>query len=263
MSTLEGRLSVAAGELSGDRYGVKILPWLVLLWVLVTWEFGAKAFGIPTYLLPPPSDIAMAFVWNYPVILAELGTTLWAFSIAFGLTVFAGYLLAMLMYEWRILEATLYPYVIVARAIPIVSLIPLIIIWFGFGVRSIVMISFLISFFAMVVNSLAGFKSTEKATIEMLESFSASRWDLYKEVHFYTSLPLVFAGTKICVILAFTGVIVGEFLMGSAGIGFLILEYNNSLATAKMFASIFTIAVTQLFLFGTVVLLERRIVQWT
>lgn len=238
------------------------LPGLVLIVLLAWWELGVRRFEVPSYVLPSPTAIFGAFVENYPVILGELWTTFLTFAIAYSLTIVIGYVFAALMFEWHVLETIFYPYVITARAIPIVALIPIFIIWFGFGFRSIVIISFLIGLFAMVVNSLAGFKSVDPSTVEMLRSFSANRRELFREVYFYGSLPLVLAGAKICVILTFTGVLVGEFFIGTEGIGFLILEYNNALATASMFASIVAVSGTQLALFGAVVLAERRIVNW-
>lgn len=263
MSTLGAhRLTPARPEWFPEDTPNVVWPAGVLVGIMIGWELGVWLLDVPSYVLPAPSAILVAFTTNYLVILGELRITLTAFAVAFGLTVVTGYVFAVCMYEWKTLETTFYPYVIAARAVPIVSLIPIFIIWFGFGFRSIVIISYLISLFAMVVNSLAGFKSTDPEVIEMLNSFSATRWDLFREIHVYASLPLVLAGTKICVILAFTGVIVGEFLIGTEGIGFLILEYNSGFATEAMFAGILTISVTQLALFGVVVLLERRLVTW-
>ena len=263
MSTIDA--TWIAGHVNGRSESVRTLlpPSIVLVSLIGVWEIGVGILEVPAYVLPPPSAVVAALLSNHQIILGELLTTLSAFAIAFGLTVALGYLSAIAMYQWSILETTFYPYVIIARAIPIISLIPIFIIWFGFGFRSIVLISFLISFFAMVINSLAGFKSTDEALIEMLNSFSASRWDLFRHVYLYASLPLVLAGVKIAVILVFTGVIVGEFLIGTEGIGFLILEFNNTLSTDKMFAGILTIAITQLVLFASVVLLERCAVRWT
>lgn len=237
-------------------------PVIVLLLLLLVWEIGVRLYDVPTYVLPPPTDIIEAAVYNLEPLGRHLQISFSAFAIAYTLTVVVGYLTALAMYQWKTLEVVLYPYVITARAIPIVALIPIFIIWFGFGLNSIIVISFLISFFAMVVNTLTGFKSTDDELSDMLHSFSASRWEIFRNVHVYSSLPAVFAGLKICVILTFTGVIVGEFLIGSEGIGYLIIEYNNNLATAKMFAAILTISITQLFLFYSIVVLEGWVVSW-
>lgn len=244
------------------RYGSVFWPGIVFLGVLTAWEFLIPLYGIPSHILPVPSQIFDALIGNYPTIFGELQTTLRVFAPAYLGTIISGYLLALVMAQWTAMEMTLYPYVIVARTVPVVALIPIIIIWFGFGANAIMIISYLISFFAMVVNSLAGFKSTDPELINMLKSFSASRWELFRNVYVYSSLPLVFAGMKICVILAFTGVIVGEFLVGMQGIGYLIMEYNYNLATAEMFAAILVISLTQLCLFGTVVAIERTVVTW-
>lgn len=244
------------------RFGAVFWPVVIFLSLLVIWEVAVPVFEIPSYLLPPPSEIFVALLNSYPTIFGELKITLAVFAPAYLGTIVTGYLLGLLMSQWKVMETTLYPYVIIARAIPVVALIPIIIIWFGFGQNSIILISYLISFFAMVVNSLAGFKSADDELLNMLRSFSANRRELFWNVYVYASLPLVFAGLKICVILAFTGVIVGEFLIGMQGIGYLIMEYNYRLATAEMFAGILVISLTQLLLFAAVVVLERRVVTW-
>ncbi|WP_411965679.1 ABC transporter permease [Haloferax sp. YSMS24] len=239
-----------------------VLPGIALVFVLVVWEFGLPVVGVESYILPTPSAIAGAFVANHEVILSQLWVTISEFLAGFTATVVSGYLLALAMTYSRTLEATVYPYVVVVRSIPVVTLLPIFIIWFGFGMSSIVVISFLISFFPMVVNSLSGFKSADEDLVEMLESFSATRREVFWNVYRYASLPSVFAGLKICTILAFTGAIVGEFLIGQAGIGYLILEYNSSLATPEMFASIFVVSATELLIFGTIHRVESVVVDW-
>ncbi|MFB6199028.1 MAG: ABC transporter permease [Halobacteriaceae archaeon] len=193
----------------------------------------------------------------------ELLITLAEFAIGFGTSAVTGYLLATLMFIWDDIERILYPYIIVYRTIPVIALLPICIIWFGFGLVSITVVSFLISFFPMVVNTLAGYKSTDDELIGMMKSFSASRKDLYLNLFRYSSLPMVFSGLKIAVVLAFTGAIVGEFLIGQRGIGYMALYYNNNFETEKMFAAIFTATIAQLSIFGAVAALERYYVDWT
>jgi NitT/TauT family transport system permease protein len=239
-----------------------VLPGLVFVLVLVCWEVGVPALGVRSYILPTPSAILASLAAEFPTILDHLRSTLQAFAVAFILTVVTGYLAALAMAQWSALETVLYPYVIGARSVPIITLLPLFIVWLGFGFPSIVAIGYLISFFAMVVNSLAGFKSTDDELVEMIRSFSGNRRQEFRHVSLYASLPYVFAGVKICIILAFTGVIAGEYLVGTEGIGYLILQYNNNFATDAVFAAILAISVTQLLLFGLVVAAERRLVTW-
>lgn len=242
--------------------GRVVLPGVVFVGVLLAWQFLVPAAGIAPYVLPTPTAILAALVTEWGTIVDAMSFSLRAFATSFVLTVVTGYLLALAMAEWRVLETTLYPYVVVARAIPVVTLLPIFILWLGFGLSSIVLVSYLIGFFPMVVNALAGFKSTDEELVEMLRSFSASRWQVFRNVYLYGSLPSVFAGIKIAVVLTFTGVIVGEFLVGSQGIGYLVLSYNTNLATPEMFAGVVVVSVTQLVLFGAVVAVERLVVDW-
>ncbi|MFB6085931.1 MAG: ABC transporter permease [Halodesulfurarchaeum sp.] len=239
-----------------------LLPTAASVAILVAWEFLIPAFGIESYLLPTPSAIFLAFLEEYVHIFSAMRVTLVEFSIGFSATVVTGYLLALSMAYSATIEKTFYPYIIVIRSIPVVTLLPVFLIWFGFGFNSIVVISFLISFFPMVVNTLSGFKSTDVELVEMMQSFSANRREVFRHVYLYGSLPSVFAALKICIILAFTGAIVGEFLLGKSGIGALILQYNSSLETPAMFAGIFTVSATELLIFGAVHKLEEVLVNW-
>ncbi|MFW6003642.1 MAG: ABC transporter permease [Halanaeroarchaeum sp.] len=238
------------------------LPVAVFVVSFLAWEFLVPFFGIQSYILPTPSAIGAAFVDSRATIFEQLQITMVEFLIGFSFTVVTGYLIALAMSYWRTVEVTFYPYVVIVRSIPVVTLLPLFIIWFGFGFNSIVIISYVISLFPMVVNSLSGFKSTDPEMIDMLRSFSANKRQLYWNVYRYSSLPSVFAALKICIILAFTGAIVGEFLIGNRGIGYLILSYNSTLETARMFAAILTVSVTELLIFGLVSRLETTIVTW-
>lgn len=239
------------------------LPTVAFIVTVLFWEYVVPSLGIPSYILPPPSSIFGAFLTAYPTLFRELAVTLEEFLLGFGASLVGGYSLSLLMFFWTPIEWTIYPYVIVYRSIPVVTLLPICIIWFGFGFGSIVVISFLLSFFPMVVNTLSGFKSTDEEMVELLESFSANRRELYANVYGYSSLPMVFAGVKVSIILAFTGAIVGEFLIGQHGIGHMALYYNNNFETSKMFAAIFTVSLTQLSIYGAVVAVERTVVNWS
>lgn len=238
------------------------VPTALFVVVLTVWQFAVPAIGVDSYLLPTPSEIVTAFLVNRETILDALAVTLGEFAIGFGLTLVSGYLLALLMFESMTLEVAFYPYMIVIRSIPIVALVPLFIVWFGFGTSTVLVVTYLIGFFPMVVNSLSGFKSTDKELVQMLESFSADRLDVYRNVFLYSALPTVFAGIKICVVLSFTGAIVGEFLIASHGIGALILEYNTTLETSAMFASVFVVTATELLVFGAFTAMEHLVVDW-
>jgi NitT/TauT family transport system permease protein len=239
-----------------------IFPAVVFVCVVLGWEFVVPAFGVESYILPTPSEILSSLASEFSTILTHLQYTLQAFAYSFTMTVVGGYALALVMSQSSLVETVLYPYVIGARSVPIITLLPIFIVWLGFGFPSIVAIGFLISFFAMVVNSLSGFKSTDEKLIEMIRSFSGNRREVFLNVYLYSSLPSVFAGIKICIILSFTGVIAGEYLVGMEGIGYLILQYNNNFATPEMFAAILSISVIQLLLFGVVVAIEHMVVSW-
>ncbi|MFB6138020.1 MAG: ABC transporter permease [Halobacteriaceae archaeon] len=261
------RLPAVGGSLEAVRERARpsravALPGALFVGGLLGVELLLPAAGVPRYLLPRPSVVARALVAHRAAILANLRVTLVEFGVGFGATVATGYLLALAMTYSETVETTVYPYVILVRSVPIVTLLPVFIVWFGFGFNSVVVVSYLISVFPMIVNARSGFQSADDRVLQMLESFSATRLDLYRHVYRYAALPAIFAGLKVCTLLAFTGAIVGEFLLGSRGIGVLILSYNGSMDTPAMFAAVLAVSATELAIVGVVHRLERRVVHW-
>jgi NitT/TauT family transport system permease protein len=170
--------------------------------------------------------------------------------------------LGTLISQIRVLEATLYPYVVAIQTMPKIAIAPLILVWVGFGIESKVIIAAMVSFFPMLVNNIAGFKSTPPQKIELMRSLSASRWKLFRYLQLPEALPYVFAGLNIGIVLSVLGAIVGEFVGSKEGLGYLIIQMNYSMDIAGVFSALVVLGVMGMVLNFIAQYARRKIIFW-
>jgi NitT/TauT family transport system permease protein len=160
------------------------------------------------------------------------------------------------------LERTVFPVVVFFQIIPKVAVAPLFVIWFGFGLMPKVLIVFLLAFFPMLANGIAGFKSVPTDIMELARSTGAGRMRTFWKVRLPHALPSIFTGLKVGAALAAIGAVVGEFVASDKGLGYLLLEYNGDLNTSMVFAVIIFLSTIGLIVYGLVVAAERFIIPW-
>jgi len=233
--------------------------WVIVLAALLgAWELYVRVRGIPDYLLPAPTDIVDRFFKT---------TTLWYHTGYTVLEALAGFLISAVLgislsagiVHSRFLERGVFPYVIVSNAIPIIAIIPLLTIWFGFGIAPKIMICSIISFFPIVTNTTRGLKSADRRIIEFMRSINATRPEILFKVQLPSALPFIFASFKIAASLALVGAVVAEFYSSDVGLGYLIITAATQLRTDLLFVAIVVLAalgVSSFMLFGH---LERKV----
>ncbi|MYF97592.1 ABC transporter permease [Candidatus Poribacteria bacterium] len=239
-----------------------VLPVLILLGVLVIWEFGVHYFEIKHFILPPPSKIVVTLYEEYEQLLKHSWVTLQEMLLGFLLAVSFGVPLAILMFEFPTLEKAFYPYVIGSQTVPVFAIAPLLVTWFGFGIASKVMMAAIIVFFAIVLNTLDGLKSTDPDTVNLFRILRAKRWQILWKVRIPSALPFIFSGAKIGISISTIGAVIGEWVGSSAGLGHLMLYANSQLEVSLVFAAIFCLAFLGLSLFALMSLLERFAMPW-
>lgn len=175
-----------------QRFG----PLGVALVMLVGWEGISRLVAVPAYLLPKPSDIVVAAWSNRTNLMWSTLTTLMETLLGFFFAVILGVLGAMGLASSRTLERSLYPYLIVLQTIPIVAIAPIIIIWFGAGLSSVVIITFLIGFCPMLSNTLIGLNSSDRGLKNLFFLYNATPWQTMWQLRVPASLPYIFAGMK-------------------------------------------------------------------
>ena len=239
-----------------------VLPVLILLALLGIWEAGVYIRDTPRYILPPPSKILVTLNEERAQLLKHSLVTLQEMMFGFALAISIGVPLAILMFEFPILEKAFYPYVIGSQTVPVFAIAPLLVLWFGFGIASKVMMAAIIIFFAIVLNTLDGLKSTDPDTVNLFRILRATRWQILWKVRVPWALPFIFSGAKIGISISTIGAVIGEWVGASAGLGYLMLYANASLETPLVFAAIFCLTLLGLGLFTIITLLERFAMPW-
>ena len=195
------------------------------------------------FMLPWPHDVARAFVENWQTLLqASLNIALGA-SIGLLSATLVAVALAIIMSLSGFVRASLYPHLMAMQMMPVVALAPILVIWVGPGLPSVSIITFLICFFPIVVNTTQGLISTDRKLVELFSLYRATRWQEITRLRLPAAMPYFFTGLRISGILASIGAIVGDFSAGSsandgAGLGFLVIIYGAQFKMAELFATV-------------------------
>jgi len=242
-----------------ERIGSLAYPLGMMVAVLVVWEAAARVFSIPAYLLPAPSAIVRSMDSNAAVLIKEsIGTTL-EILLGFALSVAVGVPLALAIYLWRPFARAIYPLLVSSQAVPKVAVAPLFLVWFGFGLMPKVLIAFLIAFFPVVINTAMGLAALEREKIYLARSMGLGPFATFFKIQLPNALPSIFAGLKISITFAVVGAVVGEFVGGQGGLGYLLLIANGNMDTALLFAGIVALTVLGVVLFLLIGLVERMV----
>ena len=240
-----------------------LLP-LALVSSLGLWELIVQLGGYPPFILPSPGQVyaklasvlaAGRLWWHTRITLAEIFG-----GLALGLitATVLGYLLA----KSRSLERLISPYIVASQSVPVVALAPLLVIWFGTGQLSKVLVCALTIFFPMLVNTMIGIRSVEPELVELMRSLRATRWQMLTLLEVPSALPILLGGLKVGVTLSVIGAVVGEFVAADRGLGFLINVARGNFDTPLMFVALFTLVNIALILYLLVVLTENVFLSW-
>ena len=228
------------------------------------WKALVVLAGYPPFILPPPEQVASRFVsaWADGTISPHAFRTLHevalGFAVGAGLALVAGYALARLPLAERLLS----PYLVAAQATPILALAPLLALWFGAGLTTKIVICALIVFFPVAIATMVGVRAVDARLLELARSLRATRWQIVTTLEVPAALPAIFGGLRVGVTLAVVGAIVGEWSGADRGLGLLVNLARGSLFDIPlMFATLLTIAVLGIGLYGLVVLAERALVR--
>ena len=231
--------------------------------ILLIWQLYTDLFGINRIVLPSPTDILWASAANWHVLLRECWPTFLESVLGFILAVVIGIPFAVCVANSRVLNLTLYPILIATQSIPKVAVAPIILVWFGLGMQSKLVIAFLVAFFPIVVDTAAGMRATSTGLLELARSLRASPLQVFLKVQFPSALPFIFAGSKVAVTLAVIGAVIGEFVGSVGGLGNLLLTANSQLDSPLAWAALVWLSALGILLFAAVVLAERIVMPWS
>ena len=231
---------------------------------ILLWQVIVQVRDLPAFILPTPGQVWTRFVqasldgtllrhgW------VTLSEVLAGLALGASMATLLGYLLA----KSAPLERFLSPYIVASQSVPIVAIAPLLVIWFGTGIYSKVLICALIVFFPILINTVVGMRSVPENLRELMRSLQATRWQTFTLLEVPAALPVFLGGLRIGATLSVIGAVVGEFVGSDRGLGFLINVGRGLYDTALVFVAVFTLIFMAMSLYGLVVLLETRLLSW-
>ena len=242
-----------------DRLAACLYPIGLMVALVALWQAAAVLFAFPPYLLPSPSAIARSMDANSAVLIKQSAGTTVEILLGFALSVAVGVPLALAIYLWKPFSRAVYPVLVSSQAVPKVAVAPLFLVWFGFGLLPKVLIAFLIAFFPVVINTAMGLAAIEREKIYLAQSMGLGAVSTFFKIQLPNALPSIFAGLKISITFAVVGAVVGEFVGGQGGLGYLLLIANGNMDTALLFAGIAALTFLGVAFFALIGLAERLV----
>lgn len=263
--------AIAAGSVPRTRLWAQLIqqkerllvPVVVALGIL-GWH-GLVVWGdYPPFILPGPGVVWRKFlsVWADGTLARHAQVTL--VEVALGLVLGLGLALVLgyLLGKNRLVERLISPYIVASQSVPVVAVAPLLVIWFGSGLTSKVLVCALITFFPTLVSTIVGVRNVDEDLRDLMRSLRAGPWQTFRLLELPAALPVIFGGLKLSVILSLVGAVVGEFAGADVGLGFLINLARGVLDTPLMFVAVFTLVVIAQVFYLTVSLFEHVLLRW-
>jgi ABC-type nitrate/sulfonate/bicarbonate transport system permease component len=237
-------------------------PSLLLAGQLLVWEAAVRVNDTPRWMLPPPSAIIESFRNDWRMLLEHTQVTLVEVLLGFGLALVAGIACGIAIDSSAILRRAVYPLIIASQTIPMVALAPLMLIWFGYGLLPKILITALIGFFPIAVNTVDGLRSGDREMLALLRSMGSSAGQRFRLVRVPAALPLIFSGARIAITFCVIGAVFAELVGASEGLGYLMERSAAQFQTARVFACIVILALMGIGLFSLIALIERLALPW-
>ena len=239
-----------------------VAPLLAFAGLLGTWEVAVRAFRIKELILPAPSAIAAAVGEDWQGWMAAAWVTGQEAFLGFLIALAVALVLAVAATASPALERAMLPVVTVVQLVPVVALAPALVIGLGFGQTPRVLVAALITFAPLTLNAIVGLQAVEADALEVMRSVDASSWEILVKLRLPHALPFLAAATRVCVGLALIGAMVAEWQGSSEGLGYAFTRAQRSLATDRMWASVFVLAIMGVITLGGIGVLERRLLRW-
>ena len=239
------------------------LPALIFLFaLLMLWQLGAMEVNA-AYILPTPLQILQK-LWELRVILftVHLPATMTVTAIGLLISMVLGLGLAVIMDSSPLVQKCIYPVVVASQTIPTTAIAPLFVLWFGYGIWSKVLVTVLMTFFPITITVYDGFRSAKTEMSELLETYGATRRDIFCKIKVPCALPYFFSAIKMAVPLSIIGAAIGEWLGAQSGLGYFSRRMMTQLDGAGVFAPIVLLSAVAMLAVALVELLERRVVRW-
>jgi len=240
-------------------------PVVVALIVIGLWQALVRAFDVPIYLVPAPTDVAQALARDWDLLSGSLWVTLEITGLALLAATVLGVLLAFLFVQSRVIEASLFPYAVLLQVTPIVAVAPLIIIWVRHTLVALTLCATIVAIFPIISNTVLGLRSIDPGLLDFFRLKRAIRWQILWRLRLPSALPAFFGGLRIACGLALIGAVVAEFVAGTGGsqtgLAYQILQAGYQINIPRLFAALLLITVAGVVLFAAMTLLSRVVLR--
>ena len=235
-----------------DKIKNTLYPVVTFLIILIIWQLVVEGFNIPQYILPSPMDIIGVFFTDYENLYLHTVVTLNEALLGFILSIIIALFMGILMDFIPIFKKCFYPIMLVTQTIPTITIAPLLIIWFGFGILPKILMVTLTCFFPILINFVDGMENLDKDYLNLFKTMNASKLNTFIHLKFPMSMDKLFSGLKISSTYAVMAATVAEWLGGSQGLGVYMVRSKSAYALDKVFASTLVVVVTSLIFVGII-----------
>ena len=248
--------------MKNNQLKYRVAPFVFIFLILVIWQLLSVSGIIPGFMLPSPVKVVKAFCKDFPLLMYHLEITLVEAFTGIFVSILFAFVFAIVMDRITFINRAVYPVLIVSQTIPTIAIAPLLILWFGYGMSSKVILIVLTCFFPITVSLLTGFASVDKDMIRLMESMGATRNQIMKYAKLPSSVKSLFSGLRISISYSIIGAVISEWLGGMRGLGVYMTRVKKSYSYDKLFAVIFLISALSLTLIKLITLLEKRICKY-
>jgi NitT/TauT family transport system permease protein len=238
------------------------LPVMLIIAVGLAWDLSVRLFHLPPYLLPAPLDVLARIVHDFPVFLRNGWATLQVILIGFGFSIVLGTAIALVVVLNGFAERVLMPLIVGTQTVPMIAIAPLFVVWLGFGMTPKVLVTFLISFFPVVIATVAGLRAVEPDMIDLVRSMGGGGLLVLRKVRIPAALPQMFSGFKIAITSAVIGAIVAEFVGSDNGLGYLLVTSTATMDGALIWSALLILIALGVVLFAATAQVERWVIPW-
>lgn len=213
-------------------------------------------------MLPSPIRVGQAFVSEFFILMQHARVTLIEAMVGLAFGIVIGFVTAVLMDSYEIINRAVYPVLVITQTIPTVAIAPLLVLWLGYEMTPKIVLIVIATFFPITIGVLDGLKSTDQDAIQLMKSMGATKVQVFTQLKFKSSLGSFFSSLKISVAYSIVGAVISEWLGGFEGLGVYMTRVKKSFAYDKMFAVIILISVLSILLMGVVKLLRIKCMPW-
>lgn len=247
-----------------ERHGRYLAPAAMFLLIVAAWEYAPTLFSIPEFVLPRLSRVVAVLLdtRSIPVFFDNAVVTLTEALVGLLIGGGLGLIVGIALSQSRLLMATFYPYIVALQCMPKVALAPLLVIWFGFGLTSKIMVVALLCFFPMLVNTITGLRSVSRENLELFQAIRAPVHATLVHLYIPAAMPNILTGVELAIVVSLLGAIVGEFVGAEKGLGVMLVQAQFQMNIPAVFAILLILVALGLLFNLSVKMIRQRLLFW-